>query len=103
MDVALRYFYTANQWVHLAMTYSDATGCGSTKMACGEYAAVTGALNSVASPMRFGANTLSLNAFSDAIIDEVRLWSVARTEAEIRDAMNHVLVGDERDWTATGV
>ena len=88
--------YTANQWVHLAMTYSDATGLRVYKDGVlANTLAVTGALNSVASPMRFGANTLSLNAFSDAIIDEVRLWSVARTEAEIRDAMNHVLVGDE--------
>jgi hypothetical protein len=88
--------YTANQWMHVAMTYSDATGLRVYKDGVlVSSLAVTGTLNSVVSAMRFGANTPSLNNFSDAIVDEVRLWSVARTEAEIRDAMNHVLVGDE--------
>ena len=88
--------YTANQWVHVAMTYSDATGLRVYKDGVlANTLPVTGALNSVGSPMRFGANTMSLNAFSDAIIDEVRLWSVARTGAQILDGMNRVLEGDE--------
>jgi hypothetical protein len=87
---------TANQWVHVAMTYSDATGLRVYENGVPvDSLSATGTLNSATVPMRFGANSANGSNYTDAIIDEVRLWSVARTEAQIVDGMNRVLEGDE--------
>ena len=49
-------------------------------------------------PLRLGSDFSG--RYFDGRIDEVRLWSAARTEAEIRDAMHRELNGDETNLVA---
>jgi hypothetical protein len=45
-------------------------------------------------PVNYLIVVMAKNSFH-GLIDEVRVWNVARTEAEIRDGMNRILRGDE--------
>jgi hypothetical protein len=52
--------------------------------------------NSLTAPttITFGGNTIDQRYFS-GVIDELRIWNIARTEADIRSTMNRLLTGTE--------
>ncbi len=87
-----------NEWHHFAFIYDqgvvsilvDGQLAGT---ATGQGSFSTGATNVIV----VGADYTSSNPnqFSNVKIDEVRIWSSARTEAEIRANMYHTLRGDE--------
>jgi len=82
------------QWAHLAATYDGTT------MRFYENGALQGdsvcafAVNTV-TPLRFGSIADNLNFFFNGELDEVRVWNVARTQAEIQSTMNTTLTGNE--------
>lgn len=83
-----------NVWTHIAITFD---GVNRRHYINGELAAQfnePGALPSSASAMRIGSD-VSWQFTPAGNIDEVRLWNVARTTAQIRDALNERITTDQ--------
>ncbi|MFY0605454.1 MAG: choice-of-anchor D domain-containing protein, partial [Cyclobacteriaceae bacterium] len=77
----------ANEWHHIAMVavegvdlkiYFDGDLAGSV--------AVPGSFTQSASVMRMMANTSALNNYAEGQLDEVRIWSTARTRQQLADS-----------------
>jgi len=85
----------ADRWYHLAAVNDNGTRRlyvdGVEKPVTGT--AITIATNS--DPVTFGVDYLASPRYFDGIMDEVRIWNVVRSEAEIQDAMNRRLSGTE--------
>jgi gliding motility-associated-like protein len=88
-----------NTWNHVALTYDNAT---QTQTLYLNGTALTSRFTP--SPIQYSAGNLSIGSdidfnnpggFFQGNIDEVRIWNVARTEAEIQATLNEVLVGNE--------
>ncbi len=94
-----------NQWTHIAYTRTG-TGAGTHTLY----------VNGVAQTLTSDADYTFVDNSSDKVIgsgiaggvwqyfpgqiDEVRVWNTARTQAEIQDAMHHVLTGTETGLVA---
>src|SRR5690606_37957631 len=83
---------TANTWYHVVVTYD----AGSSAMLL----YLNGALVSSGTPPAHNVTTLNLSLFSGTnlftgMMDEVRIWNVVRSEAEILANMNCKFNGDE--------
>ncbi len=63
-------------------------------------ASVTGTISTNNYPVEIGANSGAPGRNFDGLIDEVRIWNVARTQTELKDNMNTVLTGNESGLTA---
>ena len=95
---------TDNTWTHIATTFD---GTNYRLFVNGEevnnYTDAAG-LTPLPTPVRFiGANHTSLPTQPPEFIgkiDEVRMWNVARTQAEIQETMNDTLSGDETGLVA---
>lgn len=84
----------ANVWTHVAVTYD---GVQRRHYINGELAAQfneTGSLPGSSSAMRIGSD-VEWNFSPAGDIDEVRLWSVARTTAQIRSSLNQRITADQ--------
>lgn len=84
-------YYSKNKWVHFAVVHD---GNGQTIYADGTVVgSQTFTLNtSTAQNLRLG---IWQGFLLDGLISEVRVWNVARTQAEIQADMNRTLAGDE--------
>lgn len=81
-----------NTWTHLAGVWDgSALRVYINGVLDGTNNSVTGQFNNTTHPVRIGAS-LTSEAFSGSI-DEVRIWSVARTQAQIQSTMNNCLQG----------
>ncbi|MEM9292235.1 MAG: LamG domain-containing protein [Acidobacteriota bacterium] len=83
-----------NQWTHIAVTFD---GAFRRHYINGEIAgqwAEAGPLTSSTDPVRI-ASDVSWNIIPDAAFNEVRLWSVARTTEELRQAINEPITAPE--------
>ncbi len=100
---------TNQEWHHIAVVYN---GSGATKYLTGYVdGAQTGAANTTGSPLssysgntlRFGMTRHSGGQYSHCMMDEVRIWNIARTLPEIQDYMKRGLSGGEKGligyWT----
>lgn len=93
---------TLNAWTHVAATYSAGTMeffiNGSS---VGTLPAPNFAVNPNR-PLRIGAGVTEnpINYFFNGQIDEVRVWNVARTEAQIQSTMNTGIIGSLPDLAA---
>ncbi|MCK4388118.1 MAG: S8 family serine peptidase [Dehalococcoidia bacterium] len=89
--------YSLNEWHHVAFTYDGSNVVLYLDGNAGSPGAKTGTLSDPTSPVRFGMlqPTTGLYDF-DGIIDEVRIWSDARTQSEIQDNMYSALEGTEQ-------
>ncbi|MBI2914085.1 MAG: LamG domain-containing protein, partial [Chloroflexi bacterium] len=81
-----------NAWTHIAVTYDGTTR---NYYINGELdftsTATTGPLTTSSDPLRIGSDT-NWNYSPDGFMDEVRLWNVARTQAEIQSTMNTAIM-----------
>jgi hypothetical protein len=84
----------ANEFVHIAVTYDGAVR---KHYVDGELVAQrveTGPMTNSTSPLRL--NSDAAYAFSYATtLDEARIWNVARTQDQIREAINHTITSPE--------
>ena len=94
------------QWTHVAVTFD---GAHRRHYINGELAgewAEAGPLTASPSPVRIGSD-VSWQFTPAGAIDEVRLWNVARTEAQLRAALNDHFTGPEPGlvalWTMEGL
>ncbi|MEO5768891.1 MAG: LamG domain-containing protein [Polyangia bacterium] len=86
-----------NQWVHIAMTWDGTALRTYVNGVLGIETAGSGgtaALATARSPLVMGCNFQNMNCFA-GLIDELRVWKVARTASEIKDHFNRGLVGDD--------
>ena len=87
-----------NDWKHLTCTLSGQTGriyINGIEMASGS---VTVPKNVIRTKNYLGRSNWDRDADANAVFDEVRIWNVARTEAEIQATMNSSLTGKERGY-----
>ncbi len=84
-----------NQWVHLAATYDGAIMSIYVDGVLVAEQNFSGSINRPNSIVHIGTETNGLEQFWKGIIDEVRIWKVARTEQEIQQFMHEQLTGIE--------
>ena len=90
------------RWYHVALTYD---GDKIRFYVNGIAAGVTDIQNGVItasddSPLSIGANYDANDDYFDGILDEVRIWNVARTEAQIQEYICEALSGSETGLVA---
>ncbi len=82
-----------NQWVHLAATLNGTTGT----IYINGNPVVTGPLNVAPNVVRtnnyIGRSNYSSDGYANAVFDEVRIWNVALTQAQIQNTMHVSLSG----------
>jgi hypothetical protein len=84
-------------WVHVAVVRTRTTGVMSVLINGVTDATVTSTMTaSLTSPpsITIGGNTID-NRYFNGVVDELRIWNVARTETAIRSTMNRLLMGNE--------
>jgi hypothetical protein len=88
-------FVATGQWVHVAATRSKGTGLAQVFVNGVAEASATGNTRSLTgvATMQFGGNPLV--HFFTGQMDEVRVWTVARSAAEIASTMHQSLKGSE--------
>ncbi len=95
--------FQPNQWVHLAMTYDAIEGYASVFIngelrrtvtrTSGGYSTITDPILATDLPILLGYSTFGYNvghteAAFDGLMDEVRIWNVARSDSEIAASYN---------------
>jgi hypothetical protein len=86
---------SAGQWYHIAAVNNNGTR---TLYVNGEITALSGTPPTIQAndnPLRIGVDFLASPRYFNGEIDEVRIWNVARTEAQIREFMYQALTGDK--------
>ncbi len=77
-----------NEWTHVAAVYDGANiNFYFNGVLDSSFEATEGSLPATDSALRIGSDA-DFNVIPDAAVDDIRLWNVARTEAEISDTMN---------------
>ena len=101
-----------NVWHHVAGTYDGAMMRMYIDGVCTDSMAMSASIQDGTSELRLGEAGVFTGRFWDGRIDEVRVWNVTRSAAEIQATMNSELCGDEaglmayyqmNEGTATGV
>ncbi len=84
-----------NQWVHLACTLSNTTGT----IYINGFAVTNGSISVPVNVVRasnfIGRSEFTSDAYANAVFDEVRIWNVAKTQAQIQANLHRSLIGDE--------
>jgi hypothetical protein len=78
-----------NEWTHLALTYNGDTATTYVNGAVSATAQIDGPLGQSSDPLRIGSD-VAWDRTPDGRIDDVRVWAVARTTAQIQSGMNNV-------------
>jgi len=100
-DNVFSYAFNTNTWYHVALVYSSAAG--TLKFYVNGLLLDTVTNNSF--PSIAGNVPISMGAwangrFFNGVMDEVRIWNVARTQSEIQSNMNSELAGTETGLVA---
>lgn len=83
------------RWQHIAGTWDGTTWKIYQNGELAGSGAWAGPLVSSSSPVTIGSNSEFNTTKFGGIIDELRVWNVARSQAEIQEAMSHELTGSE--------
>ena len=94
---------TAGAWHHLAAVFDGSGVAGDAGAGARIYvdgtiagrAALTGSLHNSVARLTIGASQNGSTRFFDGVMDEVRIWSAARTPEEIVGTMTNQLTGNE--------
>ncbi len=89
---------TTGQWTHVAITYDNGTVTTYVNGALVDTASQPGPIGDVYpafNELRIGGRSNASTAHFDGAIDDVRIWNVARTQAQIQASMAATLVGNE--------
>lgn len=84
-----------NTWVHLAFTYDGATGRIYTNGVVAMSGAMGTPVNAVRTINYVGRSNWGNDPNANAILDEFRIWSVARTGPELQYGASRLLTGTE--------
>jgi probable HAF family extracellular repeat protein len=87
--------FPLNQWAHIAATLSGSTGTIYINGAPVGSATLNVPSNVVRTNNFIGRSNFAGDAYANAAFDEVRIWSSARTSAQIQADMAHALTGTE--------
>lgn len=77
-----------NQWVHLAATLSGTTGTIYINGVASGSGPINAAPNVVRTNNYIGKSNYSGDSYANAMFDEIRIWNVARTQAQIQSTMH---------------
>jgi hypothetical protein len=78
-----------NEWTHVAMSYNGSTVSTYVNGIISASAQVDGPLGQSDAPLRIGSD-VSWDRTPNALIDDVRVWDLARSAAQIQAGMNNV-------------
>ena len=84
-----------DQWYHVAGVYNGTSMKIYVNGIMQSEISVTDPINISTNELDLGENPEWTNRMFKGKLDEVRIWNIARTDAEIQSAMNNELVGDE--------
>jgi hypothetical protein len=87
-----------NKWHHVAVTTSGKNVNIYINGSLAKSGMMSDPISSTIDPLYFGVNFA--NKYFDGFIDEVRLWNVVRTQAQIQSSMNVALKGNESGLVA---
>lgn len=88
-----------NIWYHLAATYNGTVLCAYKNGVLTASAVTTGSISAPTGNLMFGRHPTQAH-FWEGTMDEARIWTVARTCAEINQYMNTELTGSEANLHA---
>jgi large repetitive protein len=92
---------SASQWAHFAMTWDGTTVRAFVNGV--QRASKAAPATSAQKTLMTGATALTIGGYDPAYfngyMDEMRVWNVARSAADIASTMNHTLVGNETGLT----
>ncbi len=92
------YIVTTGVWTHVAVCYNSGVVTTYVNGHSVHSEAITGPIGDVYPAMnelRIGGRSNAANAHFDGAIDDVRVWNVARTQAQVQASMAATLVGNE--------
>ncbi len=96
-------FLTILQWIHVAGTYDGTTVCFYENGVLSTSETHSGNIDWNPSPNKFSLGRFhdsDENNYFDGYLDEVRIWSDARTATEIQEYMHQELAGNESNLVA---
>ncbi|MBI1923618.1 leucine-rich repeat domain-containing protein [Candidatus Poribacteria bacterium] len=87
--------FQLKKWHHIAGVYDGTTSIIYVDGKPVVQGSATGSSDLVDATIRIGSETYGGSQFWYGLLDEVRVWNVARTQADIQSTMNTTLHGDE--------
>ena len=88
------------QWHHIAGVFDGSNKYLYVDGNLDAFANVTGTIDTDNAVVNIAENSQSTDRYFDGLIDEVRIWNIARNQTEIQDNMNDVLSGNESGLVA---
>ncbi len=100
-DNVFSYAFNTNTWYHVALVYSSTAGTLKFYVNGLLLDTVTNnSFPSIAGNVPISMGTWANGRFFNGVMDEVRIWNVARTQSEIQSNMNSELAGTETGLVA---
>ena len=90
----------AGEWTHLAVTYDGTQASLYINGVLDATKAITSQLKTNSQPLRFGTNIAENDNFFQGEIDELRIWNVARSKADLEQNFLNPIVGNEAGLVA---
>ena len=84
-----------NEWTHLALTYDGTAVRNFVNARINKVSNVQGLITGVETDLSIGIRGAVDYGFFNGLIDEIRIWDVARTQEQIEETMHLPLTGNE--------